>query len=301
MKLIDPYNRVITGLRISLTQKCNLNCKYCHHEGELPADKEMKCEEVLRIVKVARELGIKRVKYTGGEPLLREDLAEIIRRSIEIGLEDVAITTNGSLLKEKVKELYMAGLRRLNVSIPSLNPRLYSNITGGNLSDVINGVVEAVESGLKIKINVVLMKGINENELFEFIKFASSIRGSLQLIELEKLNVNDEFFKEHYLSISSIEPILSNLAEKTMIRKDMNARKIYFINGTHVELVSPMNKEFCMNCSRIRITSNGKIKPCLMRWDNHVDILGPIRAGASDEELKEIFMKAVALRAPFYK
>ncbi|MDH5806376.1 MAG: GTP 3',8-cyclase MoaA [Candidatus Methanomethylicaceae archaeon] len=299
--MIDPFNREITGLRISLTQKCNFNCKYCHHEGEFQVNREMTCEEILRIVKIAHELGIKRVKYTGGEPLLREDLIEIIKGSIEIGLEDVAITTNGSLLKGKSKSLFMAGLRRINVSIPSLNPKIYSNITGGNLFDTINGIMDAVENGLKIKINVVLMKGINENDLFKFINFASSIGGSLQLIELEKLNISDEFFKEYYISISSIEPILKNLAEEIIIRENMNARRIYIINGIKIEVVSPTNKEFCMNCSRIRITSDGKIKPCLMRWNNHVDILGPMRMGASDDELKKIFIKAISLRAPFYK
>lgn len=301
MKLIDPFDREITGLRVSLTQRCNFNCRYCHHEGEFQSDGEMTCEEVLRIVKIAHELGVKRVKYTGGEPLLREDLTEIIRGSVEIGLEDVAITTNGSLLKGRSKSLFMAGLRRINVSVPSLNPKTYHDITGGDLSATIDGIMDAVENGLKVKINVVLMKGVNESDLFKFIDFASSIGGSLQLIELEKLNINDEFFKEHHLSTSSIESLLHNSAEKVIIRRDMNARRIYVVNGTKVEVVCPTSKEFCMRCSRLRITSDGKIKPCLMRWDDHVDILGPMRMGASDEELKEIFRKAISLRAPFYK
>lgn len=299
--MYDLFNRLITGLRISLTQRCNLNCIYCHHEGELQANKEMTKDEVLRIARIAHSLGIKRVKYTGGEPLLREDLVEIIRGSIEIGFEDVAITTNGSLLKGKSEALSKAGLRRINVSLPSLNPKIYLNITGGDINNVISGIYDAVSNGIKVKINVVLMKGINENDLLKFIDFASSIGGSLQLIELEKLNLDDDFFNKHYISLSSVEAMLSNIAEEVIIRNNMNNRKIYVINNINVEVVRPNTTEFCMRCSRIRITSDGKIKPCLMRWDNCVDILEPIRSGATDEELKKIFIKAISLRSPYYK
>ncbi|MGQ9760066.1 MAG: radical SAM protein, partial [Candidatus Methanomethylicaceae archaeon] len=153
--MIDPFNRRVTGLRISLTQRCNLNCKYCHHEGEPHASEEMTTEEVLRIVSLASSLGIKRVKYTGGEPLLREDLCDIIRGSVEIGLEDVGVTTNGTLLKSKATALVQAGLRRINVSIPSLAPYLYSTLTGGDLKNTIDGISHAAEIGLNVKINVV--------------------------------------------------------------------------------------------------------------------------------------------------
>ncbi|MCC6013126.1 MAG: GTP 3',8-cyclase MoaA [Candidatus Verstraetearchaeota archaeon] len=299
--MIDPYNRKITGLRISITQRCNLNCKYCHHEGEEKSSREMKCEEIIRIIKIAKNMGIRRVKFTGGEPLIRDDIGEIIKKTIDIGLEDVAITTNGSLLNNKIDELFRAGLRRLNISIPSLNPHVYSYITGGNLLDVISGVHSAIRKGMNVKINTVIMKGINDNEIYEFINFASSLRCSLQLIELEKLNINDDFFEKHYIDLSFIEKILENLAEEVIVREDMNDRKVYVVNGIPIEVVRPTYPNFCKKCSRIRITSDGKIKPCLMRNDNLVDILTPMRNGASDEEIEKLFIKAVMLRAPYYK
>jgi cyclic pyranopterin phosphate synthase len=298
--MIDPYNRKITGLRISITQRCNLNCKYCHHEGEEKSSREMKCEEIIRIIKIAKNMGIRRVKFTGGEPLIRDDIGEIIKKTIDIGLEDVAITTNGSLLNNKIDELFRAGLRRLNISIPSLNPHVYSYITGGNLLDVISGVHSAIRKGMNVKINTVIMKGVNDNEIYEFINFASSLRCSLQLIELEKLNINDDFFEKHYIDLSFIEKILENLAEEVIVREDMNDRKVYVVNGIPIEVVRPTYPNFCKKCSRIRITSDGKIKPCLMRNDNLVDILTPMRNGASDEEIEELFKKAIMLRAPYY-
>ncbi|TDA39435.1 MAG: GTP 3',8-cyclase MoaA [Candidatus Methanomethylicota archaeon] len=300
--LIDPYSRRITGLRISLTQRCNLNCKYCHHEGEGRTSGEMTAAEVLRIVKVASSLGIRRVKYTGGEPLLRGDLNEIIKGSVAIGLEDVAITTNGTLLRGKASELNAAGLRRMNVSIPSLDPSLYHSLTGGDLVNTISGIAEAAECGIKIKINTVLMRGVNEGEIRRFIELASAINGSLQFIELENLNLEDSFFKDHYLDLSKLESMLERMAERVLLREDMNKRHIYIVGSTPVEVVRPSNNpDFCARCSRIRVTSDGKIKPCLMRSDNLVDILGPMRGGASDEDLRLLFLKAVSLRSPYYR
>jgi len=135
--LIDPYGRTVSGLRVSLTQSCNLNCTYCHHEGEGASGIEMTTDEVLRIVGVARSLGVRRVKYTGGEPLLRSDISEIIKGTTSMNLEDVAITTNGSLLKQYAQNLVDAGLRRLNVSLPSIRPEVYCSLTGGSLDDAM--------------------------------------------------------------------------------------------------------------------------------------------------------------------
>ncbi|MDH5811091.1 MAG: GTP 3',8-cyclase MoaA [Candidatus Methanomethylicaceae archaeon] len=299
--MIDPYRRRITGLRISLTQRCNLNCRYCHHEGEGRTSEEMTAGEVLRILKIASSLGIRRVKYTGGEPLLRDDLSEIIKGSVAMGLEDVAITTNGTLLKGRIPELTRAGLKRMNVSIPSLDPSLYFSLTGGDLSRTISGIGEAAEGGINIKINTVLMKGVNEGEVRRFIELASAVNGSLQFIELENLNLDDSFFSTHYLDLSKLELMLQKMAERVLLREDMNQRRIYIVGGTPVEVVRPTNNpEFCARCSRIRVTSDGKIKPCLMRSDNLVDLLGPMRCGTSDDDLRALFLKAVSLRSPYY-
>jgi cyclic pyranopterin phosphate synthase len=298
----DPDGRPIKGIRISLTQRCNLNCFYCHHEGEAGVKEEMDAGEVLRIVRVASSLGVRRVKYTGGEPLLRADLPEIIRRTVLQGMEDTAITTNGSLLKGQANALHSAGLRRLNLSLPSIKPKVYSSLTGGRLSDAMEGASEAAGLGIEIKINVVVMKGVNADEVDGFIRFARSVGGSLQLIELEDLGLDEGVFDSYHIDLAGIEREVAGMAERVMKREEMNRRTRYVVEGTRVDVVRPVeNPDFCRACTRIRVTSDGKLKPCLMRSDNLVDLLGPMRNGCSDAYLKGLFLKAVKLRSPYYQ
>lgn len=297
----DPDGRRIKGIRISLTQRCNLNCFYCHHEGEAGAGGEMTADEVVRIARVASSMGIKRVKYTGGEPLLRRDLPEIIRRTVSLGMEDTAITTNGSLLKGQASALKDAGLRRLNLSLPSMKPEVYASLTGGRLRDAVEGAEAASRLGIEIKINVVVMRGINDDETGAFIGFARSTRGSVQLIELENLGLDDEIFSSFHMDLAGIEKKVAGMAERVMKRTEMNRRTRYLVKGTRVDVVRPVeNPDFCRACSRIRVTSDGKLKPCLMRSDNLVDILTPMRAGCDDADLKRLFLEAVGLRVPYY-
>ena len=299
--MIDPYGRTVSGLRVSLTQSCNLNCTYCHHEGEGASGIEMTTDEVLRIVGVARSLGVRRVKYTGGEPLLRSDISEIIKGTTSMNLEDVAITTNGSLLKQYAQNLVDAGLRRLNVSLPSIRPEVYCSLTGGSLDDAMESIREARGLGMEIKVNVVMMKGVNEGEIDQLLAFAKSIHGGLQLIELEDLNLGASFFEKYHLDLSDIEEQLAKRAGQVTEREDMNRRRRYMINGLPVEVVRHINnQQFCMRCTRLKVTSDGKLKPCLMRSDNLIDLLGPMRKGNSDGALKELFLKALNLRSPYY-
>jgi len=300
--MIDPFGRTVRGLRVSLTQRCNLNCIYCHHEGEGGISSEMTGDEVLRIVRVAKSLGVGRVKYTGGEPLLRRDLPEIISGTIAMGMEDVAITTNGTLLKERVRELRDAGLRRLNVSMPSIRPCVYASLTKGALAEVFAGIKVAKDLGIDIKINVVIMKGINDDEVDELVGYAKEIGGALQLIELEDLNLDAEFFRRHYFDLTAVEGRLNAMADRVEARSDMNNRKRYIMGSLAVEVVRPANStHFCANCTRLRVTSDGKLKPCLMRSDNLVDVLGPMRAGCSDGDIRRLFEGATKLREPYYR
>lgn len=299
--MIDPYGRVVKGMRISLTQRCNLNCIYCHHEGEGVSTDEMSCGEVIRILRVAVSLGVKRVKLTGGEPLLREDLKGMVREAVSLGLEDVAITTNGTLLKAHACELASAGLHRLNVSLPSSNPKVYRSITGGYLDEVLHGMDEARRQGLEIKLNAVIMRGINACDVDRFLALARSLGSSLQLIELENLNLDNDFFNTHYQDLAAIEDYISSRAELVVSREEMNRRKRYMVGGIPVDIVRPLNNpDFCSRCTRIRVTSDGKLKPCLMRSDNLVDLLGHMRGGCSNGELRDLFARAVALRAPHF-
>lgn len=298
----DPAGRPLKGIRISLTQRCNLNCFYCHHEGEGSATEEMATDEVLRIVRVAHSLGITRVKYTGGEPLLRGDLPEIIGRTVSEGMDDTAITTNGCLLKARAAALWEAGLRRLNLSLPSLREDVYTSLTGGRLGHALEGAFEASRLGMAIKVNVVVMKGINENEVDTFIKFVQDVGGSLQLIELEDLGLQDGIFAAHHIDLSGIEREVAMRAERVMQREEMNRRSRYLVGGNQVDIVRPVdNPEFCSACTRLRVTSDGKLKPCLMRSDNLVDLLNPMRKGCTDDDLRALFRLAVNLRSPYYR
>lgn len=299
MNMKDKYGREIRGMRISVTPECNLDCIYCHKEGAEPCSKEMTPVEIERIVKIGREFGVKNVKISGGEPLLRNDLCDIVSRINALGLR-VMLTTNGFNLSESINDLANSGLNGINISIHSLNPGTYCKITkNGNLDDVLDGIYSAVSAELFIKLNVVILKGLNDHEIEELIEFSSKTNTSLQLIEL--LDMDRSIYEKYYMNLDEIEDKLKNRAKKISVRRKMHNRRRYQVNGCEVEVVKPMdNSEFCMHCTRIRLTSDGKLKPCLMRNDNLVDILTPLRNGASDDELAELFKFAVMKREPYF-
>jgi len=304
--LRDNFAREITNMRISLTQRCNLNCVYCHKEGHIgQLDREASPDEIERIMRVAASLGIKRVKLTGGEPTLRKDLVDIVRRIASIPtIDEISMTTNGTLLENFAAELKRAGLNRVNVTIDSLKPNVYSRITRcSSLDSALRGLKAAVSAGLTpVKINFVVLKSLNYSEVQDLIRFSSETSAILQLIELVSKDDNSEFYRKYHSDLGAIEDRLKATSTK-IIGRGMNKRQKYILqDGAEVEVVRPMhNTEFCSNCHRIRLTSDGELKPCLMREDNLVDILTPIRQGASDRALSELILKAVKLREPFYK
>ncbi|MDD1694179.1 MAG: GTP 3',8-cyclase MoaA [Methanoregula sp.] len=292
MLLKDPYDRPISNIRISLTPRCNFRCIYCHREGEITPEAELSKEEIAEILRVAAKFGIRSVKFTGGEPLLRNDIIEIIR-SVPPTMES-SMTTNGTLLTRYAKDLKAAGMKRVNVSLDSIIPETFRKITGSDrLGDVLDGIQAALDAGLTpIKINMVVLEGINDHEIDEFLAY---IRGNrdliLQLIEL--MNFND---CDHHTKLNGLEDSLA-ARSKQIITRRMHHRKKYCLDGAEVEVVRPLhNSEFCKFCNRLRVTSDGKLKPCLLRTDNHVDI-----RGKHGEELEDLFRKAVSLREPFFK
>jgi len=305
--LFDSCGRPTLNLRVSLTQRCNLHCPYCHREGQAPGSglREMTAPEVVRIVGVAVGLGISRVKLTGGEPLLRADVVEIVEDLAKIeGLRDLSMTTNGTGLAVLAKPLRIAGLRRVNVNLPSLNEKTYSELNGGELGDVLSGVTSAVKAGLyPVKLNMLVLRGVNEHEIASMMDFAGKSGVILQLLELEPVNVQDPYFTRYHYSLDGIEEGLKKQASDVKVRGDMQCRRVYSLsNGLRVEVVHPIeNSEFCARCTRLRVTSDGYLKPCLMVTDNLVDVLTPIRKGASDKKLKELFIEAVKRRQPYYK
>jgi cyclic pyranopterin phosphate synthase len=302
--IYDSCNRPVLNLRISVTQQCDKHCPYCHREGETNPSTLMTVDEIVHTVRIAISLGISRVKLTGGEPLLRKEIVKIVQGIRELdGLTDLSMTTNGAYMKGLAKDLKKAGLSRVNISLPTLNPDVYNNIMGGNLQDAIEGVKAAVETGMQpVKLNMLVLKNVNDDELDNMIKFAAQTGTILQLIELEPINLSNNYYERHHLSLDNIEQKLETLASETRIRKFMQKRRIYVLPEARVEVIRPIeNTEFCANCTRIRLTSDGKLKPCLMRKDNLVDLLTPMRNGADDERLKETFIEAVKRREPYYK
>jgi cyclic pyranopterin phosphate synthase len=303
--LKDPYGRPLESIRISVTQRCNLNCFYCHKEGEEAAPKEeMTPEEIQKIIAVAASFGLGRVKITGGEPLLRDDIVEIVERIRQTpGVTEVSLTTNGTFLPYYAEKLRKAGLARVNISLDTLTAGRFMQITGVNaLESVILGIAKAKEAGLHpVKLNMVLLKGINEHEVPEMIEFSRRNGVILQIIELEAPQ-ESEWYRRAHASLEDVECLLEKMAEGVTVRRMHHRRKYHLRGGGEVEIVRPMhNKEFCGHCNRIRVTSDGKLKPCLFRNDNLVDMLRPIRRGASMDALKKIFLEAVQLREPYFK
>ncbi len=264
----------------------------------------MSVEEIVRIAKVAVSLGIARIKLTGGEPLMRKDVCEIVKGIAAVpGLKDLSLTTNGMLLGFMAKDLRACGLRRVNISLPTLNAETYHKLTGGRVENALEGVKAAIDAGFcPVKLNMVVLKDVNVDDVPEMIDFARQTGTILQLIELDPINVSSAYYAAHHRFLDEQEEMLKQKALSVETRRFMHNRHVYRLPDVTVEVVHPIeNTEFCMHCTRLRVTSDGKLKPCLMRNDNLVDILTPIREGASDEELKQLFLKANLLREPFNK
>jgi cyclic pyranopterin phosphate synthase len=310
MGLTDNCGRPLLNLRIAVTPRCNLRCDYCHKEGEegISCSKgtagEMTVDEIVRIAKIAVSLGIARIKLTGGEPLMRKDICEIVKGIAAIpDLKDLSMVTNGAMLGFMATKLRACGLKRLNISLPTLNAEAYAKLTGGKLENVLDGVKAAVAAGFcPVKLNMVILKGINIDAVQEMMDFARQTGTVLQLIELDPINVNDAYYSTYHKFLNEQEEMLRQKALTVDTRHFMHNRRIYRLPDVTVEVVHPTeNGEFCAHCTRLRVTSDGKLKPCLMRNDNLVDILTPMRHGASDDELKELFMRANRIREPYNK
>lgn len=308
MVLVDSCGRPLLNLRIAITSRCNLSCVYCHKEGEeigscsKGKSDEMKLDEIIRIAKISIKLGISRIKITGGEPLLRNDVCEIIKGIASIpGLKDLSMSTNGTLLKAKAKDLKEFGLKRVNISLPTLDSITYNKLTKGKIKNLMNGIKSAIAVGLNpVKINMVILKNINVKDIPEMIRFSRKTGAILQLIELDPINVNQKYYSEYHRFLDDQEEILLKKAIKVDTRHFMHNRKIYRLDNVTVEVVHPIeNQEFCMHCTRLRVTSDGKLKPCLMKNDNTINIIDPIRNGASNRELENLFLKANKSRVPY--
>nr|WP_235856148.1 GTP 3',8-cyclase MoaA [Methanolobus halotolerans] len=295
MTLTDPFGRTVRSLRMSITNRCNLNCIYCHNEGDPGSVSEMSVKTIANIVRAAADFGVDRVKISGGEPLLRKDLEDIL--TMLPPLKDVSLTTNAILLQERAGSLKDAGLNRVNVSLDTLDPekfRMITNCKKNILGKVVAGIEEAVRVGLTpVKLNMVLLKDLNETEIEDMLSFTSQFNGNVILQLIELMDFKD--VADLHVNADEVENALLSRATDVKVRR-MHHRKKYIINGAEVEFVRPIdNTEFCANCNRLRVTADGKLKPCLLVNDNLVDV-----SDADPEELPALLQLAVSRRLPFY-
>ncbi len=303
--MIDRFGRPTTGLRISVTQRCNLNCFFCHREWNIPQDKEVSRDEIRRVVEMGKNFGIEEVKITGGEPLVRQDIVDVVK-DVSAIVDVVSLTTNGILLETLAKDMKEAGLRRVNVNLPSLVQKKYQRICGADLlAQALGGIGAAVRFGLMpVKINMVLLRNTNENEVGDIIDFGASLGATVQLIEMQPLPSNAALFESYHADMDPIEAMISRKF-KEAIRSDDTRRRKYVISSNgcsaSIEVVRPLtNPEFCKGCTRMRVTSDGRLKPCLLRNDNLVDFVGLLRANATQETLARSYVEAVRRREPYW-
>ena len=302
--LCDSWQRVINYLRISVTDRCNLNCIYCSSGGSVPAAPRsfaLTYEEIQRVVDAAADLGINTVRLTGGEPLIRPDLNRLVSKISAIGgINEVALTTNGIFLADNARDLKLAGLKRVNISLDTLQQAKFTRLAGSDhLNDVLYGIKAASDSGLTpVKINMVVLRGINDDEIVDFAKKTISDGWHVRYIEFMPLGT----LKSQVGDMVSAEEIRDRIKVLGRLEADKGeggngpARYYRFIGaeGT-LGFISAMTEHFCNSCNRLRLTSDGHLRPCLMD-DDEVDLKTALRSGVGKEELKALICSAVSLK-----
>ncbi len=296
---IDSFGRSINYLRISVTDRCNLRCIYCMPpEGvpQMPHSEILSYEEIRTVVQAAAELGINRIRLTGGEPLVRAELHKLIKMLSQIeGIEELSLTTNGTFLKKYALEFKQAGLSRVNVSLDTLKADKFRYITRlGALEDVLEGIEAAKGAGFEpVKINTVIMRGINDDEILDFARMTYEEGWHVRFIEFMPFKGAAEFvpsieLRQHISSLGKLEPCASITGNGPAMYYRLAGAK-----GT-IGFISPLTElSFCSRCNRMRLTPDGRLRPCLLGEDE-IDLKMPLRNNASMEELKSLILKAVA-------
>jgi len=297
--LVDMFSRTISYLRLSLTDRCNLRCVYCMPENKkgglqmLPHEELLSYEELLRIVSLVVDMGMNKIRLTGGEPLVRKGVMDFISSLSQIdGLDEIRLTTNGVLLHEKAEGLYNAGIRKLNISLDTMQPERFKKITGADLFDQVwKGIKTAAELGFDVKLNVVAMKGVNDDEFVDFAKLALTSPYQVRFIEFMPVG-NDSTWKEaSYISSTELQALIAVLGTLEPLpgcRMDGPARVFSLktedgLQGK-VGFISPISHHFCDTCNRLRLTSAGRLRACLLH-DREADLKALVRGGATDEEI----------------
>jgi cyclic pyranopterin phosphate synthase len=296
---LDSFGRNINYLRVSVTDRCNLRCIYCMPPEGVPQishSEILSYEEIRAVARAAAELGIYKIRLTGGEPLVRADLPELMKMISQVeGIEEMSLTTNGTFLKKYALELKQAGLSRVNVSLDTLKSDKFRYITRlGELKTILEGIEAAKEAGFEpVKINTVIMRGINDDEVLDFARMTYEDGWHVRFIELMPFKGVAEFvpsieLRQHISLLGKLEPCASITGNGPAIYYRLAGAK-----GT-IGFINPLTEHsFCSLCNRMRLTSDGKLRPCLLGEDE-IDLKTPLRNNASVEELKSLILKAVA-------
>ena len=292
-KLVDSFDRRINYMRISVTDRCNLRCRYCMPQQGLDLlspDQVLHYEELLRIARLAVAGGITKVRITGGEPLVRKGLLEFVSSLSRIeGIHDLALTTNGLLLEKYARGLYEAGLRRVNVSLDTLKPDRYARITrSDSLEKVMAGIGAARDEGLNpVKINMVVMRGLNHDEVVDFAALTRDEKLHVRFIEFMPLGEDEFWSREMYVPSDEVKALVEKSQKLVPAKSGGSGPAIMyrFPKGKgQIGFISPISNHFCRSCDRLRLTADGKLRTCLFS-DTEIDLMTPIRNGITDEEL----------------
>jgi cyclic pyranopterin phosphate synthase len=306
MPLVDTQNRRIDYLRVSVTDRCNLSCIYCRPRASLKLlshDDILRYEEILRVVGVAASLGISHVRVTGGEPLVRRAILDFIGAVRDIrGITDISVTTNGLLLGEMAEGLRLAGISRLNISLDSLRPERFAQITGSDSWDLVwQGIAKAEACGFSpIKINMVPVKDVNDDEVVDFARLTLERPVHVRFIEFMPIGARDRWRTDVCVRSDEIRAAIERAfgpLEPAGGEAGAGPSRNHRVPGASgvIGFISPITKHFCDSCRRLRLTADGKIRPCLLS-DTEIDLKAPLRGGCSDAELERLLRLALEIK-----
>ena len=306
MPYLDNFNRPISYLRISVTDRCNLRCVYCMPPEGVPwrsHDEILRYEEIGLIVQAAASLGISKVRLTGGEPLVRLGFVELVRMLARVpGIDDLAMTTNGTLLARYAAELAEAGLKRVNVSLDTLQPERFRQITrGGDLEAVFEGIAAARDAGLvPLKINTVLVRGLNDDEVVDFARLTLEGDWHVRFIELMPLGANAAWAGDGYVAVDEVRRRIEDAWGELVPAKvgvGNGPARYYRLPGAvgTIGFISPISEHFCYQCNRLRLTADGRLRPCLLS-DYEIDLRTPLRQGAGLAEVRELLIHSIGAK-----
>lgn len=301
--LVDPFGRTIEYVRLSVTDKCNLRCFYCMPKGfkdfEQP-EHWLTHDEIERVIKAFTELGVARVRLTGGEPLVRKNITELSQRLTALpGLNDLSLSTNAVLLDKHAQDLHDAGVSRINVSLDTLKPERFKDITGGELQPVLDGLMAAKQAGFKpIKINMVAMKGVNDDEFEDMLEFCLEHDFTLRFIETMPMGATGEDATDHYVDLQRVKQQLAKTYDLIPgVMPGGGPARYMQVRNTNLRIgfITPISQHFCETCNRVRLSVDGTLYLCLGQ-DDKLELRPLLRAGIGDEELKNALIAAIALK-----